>query len=793
MRLATRRFRKPTKNKMSKRFSDIDIERRDLLKGAAALVISISVPVAAEQVSSIESAGSRNPAVPLNPARLDTWLAIGADGKVTAYWGKLDLGQGVDTAIAQMIAEELDVDVNNVSVIFGDSVTCADQGGASGSNGLSDSGVALRAAAAEARLVLLERASSHFDVSLRHLTVTDGIVRSPATSMAISYSDLVGDRLLDDPIGWNGKLGNNLELTSRATLKDPATYEVVGTSVPRKDIAGKILASTEFLHDLKVPGMLHGRMLRPPVAGAHVNNVDEESISDIAGVQVVAINDFIGVVAETEWTAIKAATQLQVEWDESDAGFPTTSDDLFDWIRNADPVKTGVTFEEGDVDDAIAGADKTITAEYEWPFQSHARMAPAAAVADVREDGATVWTDSQKFFDTAKGARLLLASEHFGHRAKQSTFKVRSIWMPGPGSYGRSDAGDGAMDAVLLSAAVGAPVRVQWMRHEGHAWDPKGPASVIHCRAGVDADSSVVAYHHHIKGFSRRDQHSREGTPGDVLAGHLLGHESTPEWVMSSPADSYRFSNKRYSWDAVRPLRRQASPLRTAHFRDPYGPEVHFAAESFVDEMAFAANMDPLAFRLSHVTDERDAAVLKAAAEIANWVPRTSAQKNRGKNGKLIGTGLAYAQRGGSVNAIVVELEVDPDSGRIRVLRMWVGADHGLIVNPFTLERTIEGNLLQAISRTLFEEVHFDRKRVTSDDWLSYPILEVADAPDEIIIKHINRPELGPRGAGEPTTRIVPPAIANAFFDATGLRLRRVPFTPARVTALLQKDSHGAR
>lgn len=360
--------------------------------------------------------------------------------------------------------------------------------------------------------------------------------------------------------------------------------------------------------------------------------------------------------------------------------------------------------------------------------------------------------------------------------------------MPGPGSYGRSDAGDGAMDAAVLSDAVGAPLRLQWMRHEGHAWDPKGPASVISCRAGIDDSGKVTTYHFHIKGFSRRDQASRENGPAEVLAGHLLGHANTPEWVMSRPAESYRFPNKRYSWDALAPLRMQASPLRTAHFRDPYGPEVHFAAESFIDEMALATETDPLEFRLNLVTDERDAAVLRAAAELADWQPRTRPQRKRDSNGNYVGTGIAYAQRNGSVNAVVAEVEVNPKTGRVWVRRMWVGSDHGLIVNPFTLDRTIEGNLMQATSRTLFEEVKFDRKMVTTDDWNSYPILESVDAPLEIRITHINRPELGPRGAGEPTTRVMPGAIANAFFDATGVRLRRVPFTPRRVKEALRSS-----
>lgn len=770
---------------MGKHHDQLNIARRDLLKGAAALVVSASVPpVLALGTGTAEASLATRT---LNPAQLDTWLAIAANGEVTGYWGKMDMGQGVDTAIAQMIAEELDVAVDRVNIVAGDSALCANQGGASGSTGLNRSGVAFQAAAAEARLVLLEKASAKFGVPMERLTVVDGLVHvNGSQSQSVSYAELVGDRMLDAPITWNGRYGNSLGLTGRAKPKDPQDYRVVGTSVRRKDIAGKILATTEFLHDVRVPGMLHGRIVRPAVAGARVVSVDRQSVGDIPDVEVIVEKDFVGVVAPDEWDAIRAAKRLKVEWDITNAGFPTTSRELFDWIRTAEPGKSGIEDDEGDVDAALAVAARTITAEFEWPFQSHARMAGAASLADVRDAEAAVWTDSQKPYDAGIGAKLLLETPVGGRRHGRPSYNVRSIWKPGPGSYGRSDAGDGAMDAVLLSEAVGAPVRVQWMRDEGHAWDPKGPASVVTCRAGLDAGGDVTAYHFHIKGLSRHDQNSRENAPGEVLAGHLLGHESTPEWTLNSPAESYRFANKRYSWEALPPLRKQASPLRTAHFRDPYGPEVHFAAESFIDEMAYATGKDPLAFRLERVRDERDAAVLRAAAQLAGWQAHTAPRRKRDSSGNYVGHGIAYAQRNGSVNAVVAEVEVNAKTGRVWVRRMWVGADHGLVVNPFTLDRTIEGNLVQATSRTLFEEVKFDRNMVTSDDWVSYPILDAVDAPLEIKIRQINRPELGPRGAGEPTTRVTPPAIANAFFDATGVRLRRVPFTRDRVKAALR-------
>jgi len=372
-----------------------------------------------------------------------------------------------------------------------------------------------------------------------------------------------------------------------------------------------------------------------------------------------------------------------------------------------------------------------------------------------------------------------------GLKAEGEQIPVRSIWGPGPGSYGRSDSADGVLDAVVLSKAVGAPVRVQWMRNEGIAWDPKGPASVISMRAAIDEDGKVDAWHFHLKGFSRQDVSSREHSPSETLAGQLLGHTRKRNWTMSEPANSYGFANKRYSWDAIKPLRDMGSPLRTSHFRDPYGAEIHFAVESFIDEMAYSTGIDPVAFRLQYLTEQRDIDVIKAVADLAQWQPRTVARKQKNANGMLVGTGISYAQRNASVNAVIAEVEVNPQTGRIWVKRFFVGSDYGLIINPFTLDRTIEGNLIQGTSRTLFEEVKFDEKTVHSVDWATYPIVEVADAPEEVKIVKINRPELGPKGAGEPVTRVVPAAIANAVFDATGIRFRKAPLTAARVKAAL--------
>jgi CO/xanthine dehydrogenase Mo-binding subunit len=770
---------------MLKDLTEMKIARRDLLvnsiKGGGALILSSSIPINA--LMAAEGALELAPVRELDPTSLDTWIAINEDGDVTVFWGKMDMGQGVDTAISQMVAEELDVDIESVNTVFGDTDVMADQGGASGSTGCTSSGVALREAAAEARLVLLEKASARLNTSVGNLDVVDGKVFVKGNqSRSVSYGELIGDQLFNVDLEWNGRYGNGLGLKSRATIKDPSTYKVVGTSVRRKDIAGKIIPEVDFAVHVRLPDMLHGRTIRPTVAGAKIQSVDESSISHIPDVQVVVEKEFIGVVAPNEWDAIRAARELKVSWDESDAGFPTTSEEIHDFIRQAAVDESSTELDVGNVDAALSGSGNVIEAEYEWPFQSHARMGPAFGLADIKDGIGTLYTDSQKFYDTAIVASKLAGSYKEGERVP-----VRGIWAPGPGSYGRSDAGDGGADAAVLSNAVGAPVRLQWMRHEGHAWDPKGPASVISMRGLIDSSGDAKAYHFHLKGFSRQDVSSRENSPGETLAGHLLGYDRPRRWTMSQPANTYEFENKRYSWESIKPLREVASPLRTSHFRDPYGPEVHFASESFMDELAFAAGVDPVEFRLRHIKDPRDADVVRAAAEIANWEPRTAPRKQRGRNGVLVGTGISYAHRGGSTNALIAEVEVNLDTGRVWVRRFYVGADHGLIINPFTLDRTIEGNLIQTLSRTLYEEVEFDNKMVKAVDWASYPILSSQDAPEEVLIKHINRPEMGkPTGAGEPTTRITPAAVANAIFDATGVRIRKVPLTPARVKAALQ-------
>ncbi len=755
--------------------------RRQLIKSGGALVVTCGLP---NSLVAQSPGGPSSTKPPLMPDELDSYVSIGADGKVTAFFGKMDMGQGVDTAIAQIVADELDVPFERVGVLMSDTAYTVNQGGASGSTGIRSGAIPLRNAAAEARRVLLDWASGHLDVTVTGLEVVDGIVQAKDDpSKSVSYKELVGGRYFNVTLDWNQRYGNGLSAKGVADPKTPDQYKIVGQSIPRLDVPGKVLAETPYVTDVKVEDMRHGRVIRPPVAGARPTSYDEKSISDLAGSQVVQIQDFIAVVADDEWSAIQAARQLEVTWSDVEPPFCEQSD-LFDYIRRTPHVEenAGRGFQgsipdtEAEVEKVLEDAARVVEAEYEYPFQSHACMGPACAVVDAKPDQATIWTGSQKSHMTREGVSKLL---------DLPINKVRGIWVPGPGSYGRNDAGDAAMDAALLSRAVGKPVRVQGMRHEGHGWDPKGPASVINVKAGLDANNKVIGYRFKAKGFSAWDVRSNESDPSDTLAGLLTGWPKKTRHNYGTPSETYDFPNKLEFWQTIPPFLDTASPLRTAHFRDPQGPQVHFASESFIDEVAATIGQDPVEFRLEYLTDARDIAVVEAAAKEAGWESRTSPRTDRQSGEVRSGRGMAYASRGGTTVAMVAEVEVNPSTGGIWANRFVVAHDCGLIINPDGLRRTVEGNIIQALSRALREEVQFDRTNVTSIDWNTYPIALSTDAPESIEVVMINRPEIMPTGAGEPSTRQVAAAIGNAIFDATGVRMRTIPFTPERVKAAL--------
>jgi nicotinate dehydrogenase subunit B len=755
-----------------------NFSRRSLLKAGGALVVSIGAPMSLELARAAEEARVTGAQPPLTPDQLSSYIAVNADGTISVFSGKTDLGQGLEVALAQMVAEELEVPFKAVKLVTGDTASSVNQGGASSASGIREGGKQLRAAAAEARRVLVDLAGEKLGVPAEQLSVDRGVVHSN-TEMAksVSYAELVGGRYFNVTLAWNGKIGNPLYAPGKAKPKDPKDYKIVGQPIKREDIAPKVFAQQDFCTDIKVPGMVHGRMIRPAIAGAVPVNVDESSIKEIPGARVVWNQGFLGVVAEKEWDAIKAAQQLKVTWSNPTPPFPDQAS-LYDHIRKAPVRKSeGESKAIGNVDEAFKNAARVIEAEYEWPFQSHASMGPACAVVDIKGDQVTVWTGSQKPHFTRDGVAAILG---------MAPEKVRGIWILGPGSYGRNDAGDCATDAALLAKAVGRPVRLQYMRDQATGWDPKAPASIHRARAAIDASGKVIAYEFVSKAFPRVDVNSNESAPHDTLAGQLSGMPLKSGDGFAVPEDSYGFANKRSYWQTIAPLLDRGSPLRTSHLRDPVGPQIHFASESFMDEVAAALALDPVAFRLQYVTDPRDIAVIKAAVEKAGWQPGVSArrgQRNRGNT--VVGRGFAYVQRNGTRLAIIAEVDVDRSSGKVWARKFTVAHDCGQIINPDGLVRVIEAGVVQGASRTLWEEVKFNNRNVTSVDWQSYPILDIAEAPEAIDVVLIDRPEIAPSGAGEPAIRPVAAAIANAVFDATGVRIRSVPFSPGNVKAAL--------
>jgi nicotinate dehydrogenase subunit B len=749
--------------------------RRSVLLGGGALVVSIGAAVSLDTVLSIGQAYAQGAKPPLTPDQLSSYIAVNADGSVSAFFGKMDVGHGLHVAIGQMVAEELDVSLKSVKVFMGDTATSVNQGGASGSTGIQLGGKQMRMAAAEARRVLVEIAAGFLSTPADKLVVNDGVVSaSDDKTKRISYAQMIGGKYFNIQLDWNKQYGNTLYAPGKAQPKKPSEHKIVGQPIKREDVAPKVFCQENFCTDVKVPGMVHGRMIRPAVAGAVPVKVDGSSIKDIPSARVVWEKAFLGVVADKEWDAIRAAKKLNIEWSDTKPPFPEHAS-LYDHIRKASVRKREVEKQNGDVDEAIKSAAKVIEAEYEWPFQSHASINPACALVEIKDGNVTCWSGTQKSHFVQQGLAAIL---------QMPLDKIRVIWAMGPGSYGRNDADDCAMDAAVLAKAVGKPVRLQYMRDQGTGWDPKGPASIHKARAAIDASGKVTAYDFTSKGFSRVDVDTNGSKPHDTLAGQTLGVALESGDGFGVPGESYAFDHKRLAWETIAPLLDRSSPLRSAHLRDPVGPQIHFGSESFIDEVAAAVNADPIEFRLRHIKEPRDIAVIKAAADKAKWETRPSPRRDQTGN-MVSGRGIAYAQRNGTRVAIIAEVDIDRTTGKIVARKFTVAHDCGQIINPDGLVKCIEGNIVQGVSRTLWEEVTFDHKAVTSVDWVSYPILDITETPGQVDVVLINHPEIPPSGAGEPSIRPVAAAIANAIFDATGVRIRRVPFSPNRVKAAL--------
>ena len=712
------------------------LSRRSLLQSGGALIVSFAL-------------GSR-PAVRAQsapPADVDSFLAIRADGSVVISTSKVDVGTGLATAFCQTAAEELGIPVERFRVIEGDTATTPNHGGTGGSSGIPRGAADIRRVAATARQALLELAAKQFQQPATGLHIVAGEVRSADGAHRVTVAALIGGRRF------------SLAVNPNAPLKDPATYTVVGKPVLRADVPGKCTGRHVYLQDHALPGMLHGRVVRPPSFGAKLRSVDEASIRAIPDVRVVRVENFLGVVAKDEWAAIRAARELKAAW--SDSQTLPGSDSLESYLRSAAVARDQPVVTRGDVAAALPTAAKQLSATYYWPFQSHASLAPSCAVADVREAGTTVWSSTQNPF----GLRANLAKV-FG----MSQEKIRVIYLDASGSYGTNGGDDAAADALLLSRHVGQPVRVQWMRHDEHGWDPKGPAQLLDVRAGIDAGGHIVAWQTEmwLPGGPSGDR----ALVGPDLAGMAQGHGQNAGLMTMNADPPYAAANVRVVAHALKD-----TPLRLSNLRAPGKIANVFAVESFTDELAAAAGMDPVAFRRRGLSDPRALAVLERAAAMIEWQPRPSPNP-RAQSGNLqIGRGIAYMRYKQAENyvAMAMEVAVDRATGRIAVRRVACAHDCGLIVNPDGLRNQVEGNIVQTLSRTLHEEVKFDRSRVISVDWASYPVLTFPEAP-AVEVALINRPDQPSYGAGEAAATPVAAALGNAIFDATGVRLRSVPF-----------------
>jgi CO/xanthine dehydrogenase Mo-binding subunit len=766
------------------------VSRREFVRDAGGLVVGFSMldGALAPQLLAQSPASTMAGAVPPPPTKLESWLHILPDGGVQVFTGKLEIGMGVDTALTQIVAEELDLNPSRVKFVFGDTATTTDQGGVGGSTSISLGSRPLRNVSAAARAALLQRASQQLGVPVNQLQVSDGVISSRAdAAKRVTYGQLATAIAAEQNLKVTGA-GFALNVEGTARPKDPSTYTVVGTSVPRVDTAPKVLGTYQYITDVRVPGMLHGRVIRPSGVGAKFFGLDDTEAKKIAGyVKTVVENDFVGVVAETEWAAIKASRVVKVTWTAPLQAFPEQKD-LYSYMRAAKPKSTRQITKNGDVDAALASAAKKIDARYDTPFQSHATMGPGCGVADVRADGiTTVWSGGQKPHALQKGYAQLLGVP---------ADRVRVVWMQDAGSYGRPGFEDAGADAVLLSKAVGKPVRVQWMRHDMTAWGAKGPACVYDLAGAIDAQGNVTGVRFVSRAFSGGEILYLPDSAGNFLGGQLTGVKNTTgvdeyaDWGGAAPA--YRFPSLDASSHVLETFHDVASPLRSTHLRDPEGPATTFAVESFIDELAVAAGVDPLDLRLKHIDEPRAKAALTAAAEKAGWDKRVSPKKNdkgdRGDRGDVVtGRGIALGVRNGTYVGTIAEVRVNRKTGDVKVTRIVCSHDCGLIINPDALKSTIAANLVQSLGRTTKEEVMFDRSNVTSVDWNTYPVARASDVPPVVDIVLINRPDLPPGGAGEPSSRPTAAAIANAVFDATGARVRQIPLTPANVKAAMSR------
>ena len=769
------------------------LARRDFLRASGLLVASVAaVPMDAIEAFAQRAAAGAGPYPDPDFLQLDSWIVIRPDNTATFYVGKTDLGQGTGTAFRQIMSDELDIDFDKTTCVMGSTDITVDQGGSGGSDALQTDGYPMRRVAAEARRVLLEMASTHFGVPATALVVRDGVVSTntgDSADRSITYGELIGGKKFNVTL-----TGRNVDATTgKAALKPVQQMKNVGKSPRRDDIPAKVDGTQRWAVDMKVPGMLHARNVRPPLVGATLARIDESSVADVPGlVKVVSKGNYVAVVCEREEQAIRAARQLKVEWTPPAVKPFPPSEELFKYMRATAPSSSSPPVESGDVDTAMLSAAKTVQADYDVPFQGHTAFGPAHALADPSNGQLTIYSNDMKSYGLRTGVAQFL---------KIPKEQIRVVWMQGPQAYGRTAAEDAGFEAAFLAWELKRPVRMQWTRQEETAWDTKGPAYAMTMRGGLDGQGRVVALDYDLRAADYN--HVGYNEAETVLVAQLTGvRKAKPAPGRASfPSDKYTVPTRRMRGSVVPLPLAFETPLRMGNLRDPDGPQVTFASESFIDELAAAAAADPLAFRLAMLEQgtgddagfkrARSIACIKAAAATFGWAPRPSPGPI--PTGDVVtGRGMAYAYRSETVAVEMVEVEVNRRTGRVWVKRVVCAHDCGLVINPEALTRTLEGGLLHALSRALLEEARFDDQKMLSVDWASSPTLTHADVPASIEIVQVNgdpnpdRPDLQHYGAGETVCKPMLAAVANAIFDATGVRMRRVPFTTARVLAALK-------
>jgi CO/xanthine dehydrogenase Mo-binding subunit len=695
----------------------------------------------------------------------EVFIAVLDDGRVLALNGHVDLGTGVRTALAQIVAEELDVAMERVRMILGHTEAVPNQGPTIASTTIQITATPLRQAAAQARAFLVSQAAQQLGLDVAGLSVRDGAILHNGEPR-IHYADLVKGGYVE------------LLLDDQVACKPPHTYRIVGRDVPRVDIPAKAAGTAVYVHDVRVPGMLHGRVVRPPYAGRDcgafvgrsLRAVDDRAAAALPGyVATVVIGDFVGVVAEREEFAERAARLLRLAWDE-----PPSLPDLRNGAGlaaalRAIPGTRRPLSQSGDVDAALMMCAQPLRRTYVWPYQMHASIGPSCAVADFRDDTLTVWSGTQNpHMHRLDLARLLDLDEG----------RVSVLRHEAAGCYGRNGADDVGADAALLSRAVGRPVRVQLSRDQEHAWEPKGAAQLVEVMGGLDADGGLAACE-----FLTRYPSNDAPTLALLLTGKLGNGPRQLEMGDRTAVPPYAYPNVRVACDDV------PAVVRAAWLRGVSALPNAFAHECYIDELAEMAGEDPLAFRLRYLPDSRARDLLQALAQRAGWIPRRGARRRTSADGRLCyGQGIAYARYvhsrfpgfGAAWAAWVAEVEVDTVTGAVRVTRVVVGQDAGMMVNPAGVRHQLHGNVIQTVSRTLKEEVAFDERGVASREWGAYPILRFDEVP-AIEVLLMPRQDEPPLGAGESASVPGAAAIANALFDATGVRYTAPPFTPATI------------